>query len=122
MAPGDAGTDDLVLNNTSSLATRYSISASADNADTKELKGQLALTIKTINVTTPASPCDNFDGTELYTGDVDSIAGRLVGDSTTGAQTGGRALAGEPAGGLRSATASLCRAPRPVPGGGISNP
>ncbi len=92
MAPGDTITDDLVLNNTSSLATRYSISASADNTDTKGLKDQLVLTIKTVDVTTPASPCDNFDGTELYTGDVDSSAGKLVGDSTAGNHTGDRAL------------------------------
>ena len=38
-------------------------------------------------------PCDNFDGTQLYSGDLDSTAGKLVGDNTQGAQAGDRALA-----------------------------
>src|SRR5207253_2317652 len=54
---------------------------------------QLVLTIKTIDVTTPGVPCDNFDGTTtLYTGDLDSTAGKLVGDNTQGSQAGDRVL------------------------------
>ncbi len=93
MAPGDTVTDDLVLNNASSLATRYSISGSATNADAKALKDQLVLTINTVDVTTPGTPCDNFDGTQLYSGDLDSSAGKLVGDSTAGNHAGDRPLA-----------------------------
>ena len=93
MAPGDTVTDRLVPNNTGSLALRYAVSASATNADSKGLKDQLVLTIKTIDVTTPGTPCDNFDGTQLYTGDVDSPAGKLVGDNAQGAQAGDRTLA-----------------------------
>ncbi len=93
MAPGDTVTDRIVPRNTGSNALRYAIAGSATNPDSKGLKDQLVLTIKTIDVTTPGTPCDNFDGTQLYTGDTDSTAGKLVGDNTQGAQAGDRALA-----------------------------
>lgn len=92
MAPGDSDTESLSVSNAGTLALRYALSSSATNVDTKALKDQLTLTIKTIDVTLPATPCDNFDGTQLYTGDTDSTAGKLVGDSTQGAQAGDRAL------------------------------
>lgn len=93
MAPGDKTTQSLVVSNAGSLGLRYAVTATATNADSKGLKDQLTLTIKTIDVTTPASACDNFDGTQLYSGDVDSTAGNLIGDSTAGSQTGDRTLA-----------------------------
>lgn len=93
MAPGDSDTDSIVVSNNGTLGLRYAISGIATNADAKGLKDQLTLVIKTIDVTTPLSPCDNFDGTQLYSGDSDSTAGLLVGDSTAGAQTGDRTLA-----------------------------
>jgi spore coat-associated protein N len=93
MAPGDTVTDDIVVTNGGSLALRYAISSSATNADSKGLKDQLVLTVNTIDKTLPATPCDDFDGTQLYTGDLDSTAGKLVGDNTTGAQAGDRNLA-----------------------------
>ena len=93
MAPGDTVTDRIVPQNGGSLALRYAIAGSATNADAKGLKDQLVLTIKTIDVTTPGTPCDNFDGTQLYTGDTDSTAGKLVGDNAQGAQAGDRSLA-----------------------------
>jgi spore coat-associated protein N len=94
MLPGDSVTNSIqVTNAAGSSALRYAISSSATNADALALKDQLVLTIKTVDVTTPATPCDNFDGTQLYTGDLDSTAGKLVGDNTTGAQAGDRPLA-----------------------------
>ena len=101
MAPGDTTTQSLVVNNAGTLAYRYAISSTATNTDAKGLKDQLVLTIKTIDVTTPATPCDNFDGTQLYTGDTDSTAGKLVGDNTSGAQAGDRNLSA-------SASETLC--------------
>lgn len=101
MAPGDKTTQSLVVSNAGSLGLRYAVTATATNADTKGLKDQLSLIVKTIDVTTPASPCDNFDGTQLYSGDVDSTAGKLVGDSTAGSHTGDRTLAA-------SANETLC--------------
>ena len=100
MLPGDVVTNPIVLTNaTGSSALRYAISASATNTDSKALKDQLVLTVKTIDVTLPATPCDNFDGTQVYTGDLDNAAatagtlGRIAGDPAQGAQTGDRALA-----------------------------
>jgi len=93
MLPGDSTTAAVVVTNTSSVATvRYAISSSATNTDAIGLKDQLSLTIKTIDVTTPGVPCDNFDGTQLYTGDLDSTSGKLVGDNTQGSQPGDRTL------------------------------
>ncbi len=92
MMPGDSVTNSLVVSNPGSAQLRYAISSSATNADSKGLKDQLVLTIKTVDVTTPASPCNEFDGTQLYTGDLDSTAGKLVGDSTAGAHGGDRTL------------------------------
>jgi camelysin-like metallo-endopeptidase len=93
MMPGDTVTDDLVVTNVVGGSTlRYAVSSSATNADGKALKDQLVMTVKTIDVTTPGTPCDNFDGTQLYTGDLDSTAGKIVGDSAQGAQAGDRTL------------------------------
>ncbi|MDP9336278.1 MAG: hypothetical protein M3Q30_23600 [Actinomycetota bacterium] len=94
MMPGDSvGANALVVSNTGSAQLRYAISSSATNADTLGLKDALTLTVKTIDVTTPGVPCDNFDGTQLYTGDLDSTSGKLVGDAAQGAQAGDRTLA-----------------------------
>jgi hypothetical protein len=100
MMPGDSTTGALVVANASgSSALRYSITGTATNADTKVLKDALVLTVKTIDVTTPGTPCDDFDGTQIYAGDLDndspntSTPGKLVGDPAQGAQTGDRALA-----------------------------
>lgn len=101
MAPGDATTQPLVVSNAGTMALRYAISATATNADAKALKDQLVLTIKTIDVTTPGTPCDNFDGTQLYTGDLDGTTGALVGSNAQGAQAGDRTLAA-------SASETLC--------------
>ena len=92
MQPGDSVTNSIVVTNNGGSQLRYAISSSATNTDAKGLKDQLVLTIKTIDVTTPGVPCDNFDGTQLYTGDLDSTAGKLVGDSAQGAQAGDRTL------------------------------
>ena len=102
MIPGDSVTNPIVVTNApGSASLRYAVASSSTNADGKALKDQLALTIKTVDVTTPGTPCDNFDGTQLYTGDVDSTAGKLVGDNAQGAQAGDRTLA-------PSASETLC--------------
>ena len=94
MQPGDSVTNSITVSNTGNSTLRYAISSSATNADSKALKDQLVLTVKTVDVTTPASPCSEFDGTLLYMGDLDSSAGKLVGDNTQGSQAGDRTLSG----------------------------
>ena len=81
MRPGDSVTSSITVANTGGSQLRYAISSSATNADGKGLKDQVVLTIKTVDVTLPATPCDDFDGTVLYSGDLDSTAGKLVGDN-----------------------------------------
>ena len=93
MIPGDSVTGDVLVSNDGDLDLRYSINSSATNADTLGLKDALTLTINTIDVTTPGTPCDDFDGTQLYSGDLDSTAGVLVGDPAQGPQGGDRPLA-----------------------------
>ena len=93
MVPGDSVTNPLTVTNaTGSLAARYSISSVATNADAKGLKDQLVLTIKT-GVTTCTNAGFAATGTSIYTGDLDSTAGKLVGDVAQGAQAGDRELA-----------------------------
>jgi hypothetical protein len=94
MQPGDAVTSAVVVTNgAGSAPLRYSVASSATNTDNLGLKDQLVLTVKTIDVTVPATPCDNFDGTQLYSGDLDSSAGKIVGDSASGSHSGDRLLA-----------------------------
>ncbi len=92
MAPGDQVTAPITVSNDGTLALRYAVSSVATNADTKGLKDQLVLTIKS-GVTT----CDNANyaatGVQLYSGDLDSSAGKLIGDAATGADPGDRTLA-----------------------------
>jgi hypothetical protein len=93
MAPGDAITDDIVVTNGGTLDLRYTISGDATDDDSKGLREQLSGIIKTIDVTTPLTPCDNFDGTQLYPPGDPNDGSKLVGDSTAGEQAGDRTLA-----------------------------
>ena len=92
MAPGDVVTDDVTVANDGSLAYRYAISSTATNADSKALKDQLVLAIRTVDADA-TDPCDAFDGTSLYSGDLDDTAGVLVGSNAVGSQAGDRTLA-----------------------------
>lgn len=92
MAPGDQVTAPITVSDDGTLALRYAISSVATNADAKGLKDQLVLTVKS-GVTTCTNAAYAADGTSIYTGDLDSTAGKLVGDAATGADPGDRALA-----------------------------
>jgi hypothetical protein len=92
MAPGDQVTAPLTVSNDGTMDLRYAISSVATNVDTKALKDQLVLTIKS-GVTTCTNAAYAATGTGLYTGDLDSSAGLLVGDATSGANAGDRTLA-----------------------------
>jgi hypothetical protein len=94
MMPGDVTTQPLTVSNSGNAQLRYAVSASATDPDGKALKDQLSLMIKTVDVTTPGTPCDNFDGTQLYSGDLDGTTGALVGSNAQGAQAGDRVLDG----------------------------
>jgi hypothetical protein len=92
MAPGDQVTAPITVSNAGTLNLRYAITSLATNADTKGLKDQLVLTVKS-GVTTCTNAGFGVDGTGIYGGDLDSVAGKLVGDAASGFQAGDRALA-----------------------------
>ena len=92
LMPGDALTDDVVVENDGTAQLRYSISTATTNP-AGALRDALNLTVRTIDVTTPGTPCDNFDGTSLYNGVIGANTA-AVGSPTAGAQAGDRTLAG----------------------------
>ncbi|MGH2720238.1 MAG: TasA family protein, partial [Actinomycetota bacterium] len=98
MAPGDTVTNPMVVTNAGNLALRYSVSSTATNTDSKGLKDELDLTVKTADVD---GGCDDFDGTELYANDLDGSDGKILGDVAQGSQSGDRTLAA-------SASETLC--------------
>lgn len=93
MAPGDLTTQSLAVNNIGSLAMRYAMSTVVNsNSDAvNPLSAQLQLTIKTIDVTTPLTPCDNFDGTTTLYGAA-ALGSGAFGSNVQGAQAGDRPL------------------------------
>jgi spore coat-associated protein N len=101
MAPGDQVTSPLLVTNNGSLQLRYAVSSAATNTDGKGLKDQLVLTVKS-GVITCTTAGFGGSGTILYSGDLDaSPPGNLIGDPSSGADTGDRALAS-------AASESLC--------------
>jgi len=90
MVPGDVspmGT--LTVTNSGNSTLRYAMTTSATNADTKGLRDQMTLLVKTKDTNT--SGCTNFNGTQLYSG---TLASGAFGDPTVGSQAGDRTLAG----------------------------
>jgi predicted ribosomally synthesized peptide with SipW-like signal peptide len=97
MVPGDMVTSSIVVSNGGNQPLRYAVSSTATNPDAKALRDGLVLTMKTVDV--DGVTCGSWDGTQLYTGDLDSTAGLIVGDPAAGqhgvpASGGDRTLAG----------------------------
>jgi predicted ribosomally synthesized peptide with SipW-like signal peptide len=91
--PGDSVTDDVVVENDGTSQLRYAVSASTTNPDAKDLRSQLTLTVRGIDVTTPGTPCDNFDGTVVLASTTLGATTTIIGSSAQGAQAGDRNLA-----------------------------
>jgi spore coat-associated protein N len=92
MAPGDQVTNPLLVTNNGTLQLRYAVTSTATNSDSKGLKDQLQLTVKS-GVTTCTNAGFTGSGTTLYSGDLDSgVGGLLIGDPTSGSDTGDRTL------------------------------
>jgi hypothetical protein len=94
MAPGDKVTEPLTVSNDGSLELRYAVTSLATNTDSKGLRSQLDLTIKS-GVTTCTNAGFDTDGTLLYDHDVlgSDPAINVIGDPTPGPDTGDRTLA-----------------------------
>jgi hypothetical protein len=91
LMPGDQITDDVVVENDGNAQLRYAMSTSSTDPG-GGLRSVLTLTVKTVDVTTPLVPCDDFDGaTTLYTGVFGATTAKF-GDPTAGADTGDRTL------------------------------
>jgi hypothetical protein len=93
MVPGDTVTDDVVVENDGSVQFRYALSTTSTNPDTKGLRDALTLTVKTIDVTTPVTPCNDFDGASVLAATVLGASGAGFGNPAVGAQAGDRVLA-----------------------------
>jgi spore coat-associated protein N len=93
LMPGDSVTDDVVVENDGTAELRYAMTTSSTNADSKALRDALSLTVKTVDVTTSGTPCNDFDGaTTLYNG-VLGASTAAFGDPAAGDDTGDRTLA-----------------------------
>lgn len=92
LMPGDSVTDDVVVENDGTAQLRYSMSTASTNADLKGLRDVLTLTVREIDATLPATPCDNFDGTVVLAATVLGANTAKFGDVAAGAQLGDRTL------------------------------
>lgn len=95
MAPGDEVANPLTVSNDGTLDLRYAVTSTATNSDAKSLMSQLVLTIKGPGTgTCSKAGFASYTGTQLYSGALGSVAGiNVIGDPTTGQQTGDRTLA-----------------------------
>ena len=89
MMPGDVANGTLTVQNTGTGTLRWAMTTAATNTDTKNLRDQLGLVIKTKDTNTAG--CGNFNGTQLYSG---TLAAAVVGDPAVGDQGSDRTLAG----------------------------
>jgi hypothetical protein len=89
MMPGDVANGTLTVQNNGTGTLRYAMTTAATNADSKGLRDQLGLVVKTKDTNTAG--CGNFNGTQLYSG---TLAAAFVGDPATGDQGSDRTLAG----------------------------
>lgn len=85
MMPGDTVSGSLVVSNAGTGQLRYAMSSASTNADGKNLRDQLSLTVKTLGTS-----CAAFDGTSLYSG---ALSAAAFGSNAQGAQAGDRTLA-----------------------------
>ena len=91
LMPGDSTTDDVVVENDGTAQLRWAMTSASTNADAKALRDALTLTVKTIDVTLPATPCDNFDGSTLYNGALGASTA-AIGNPAPGDQGSDRVL------------------------------
>lgn len=92
MMPGDSVTDDVVVENDGTAQLRYAMTTTSTNPDAKALRDALTLTIKTIDVTTPASPCSEFDGSSTLYNGVLGASTASFGNPSPGSDSGDRVL------------------------------
>jgi predicted ribosomally synthesized peptide with SipW-like signal peptide len=92
MMPGDTVTDDVVVENDGTAQLRYAMTTASTDADGKALRTVLTLEVKTIDATTPGTPCDNFDGVAVLPATVLGVNTAKIGDPAPGNQGTDRVL------------------------------
>lgn len=92
MMPGDSITDDVVVENDGTAQLRYAMTTASTNADGLGLHDALTLTVREIDATTPATPCDDFDGAVVLAATVLGANTAGFGNPTAGPHAGDRTL------------------------------
>jgi hypothetical protein len=93
LMPGDTVTAPIQINNTGSAQLRYSVTAATTDPDTKGLRTQLTIAVKS-GVTACTNAGWSASGTSVTTATVlGTTTLNVVGDPTTGSQSGDRTLA-----------------------------
>jgi predicted ribosomally synthesized peptide with SipW-like signal peptide len=92
MMPGDATTDDVVVENDGTAQLRYAVSTSSTDTDGLHLRDVLTLEVRTVDATPTGTACDDFDGTVVLAATVLGASGAGFGDPTAGADSGDRTL------------------------------
>ena len=92
LMPNDTVTDDVVVENDGTAQLRYAMTTSSTNADGKNLRSVLTLTVKTIDVSDPGTPCDDFDGTDTLYDGVFGASTAAIGSPAAGDQGDDRTL------------------------------
>ncbi len=90
MMPGDTTNGTITVSNGASSGgaqLRYAMTSTSTNDDSKNLRDQLNVVVKTRDVA--ADACTDFTGTELYNGSLGSAG---FGSTAQGSQTGDRTL------------------------------
>jgi predicted ribosomally synthesized peptide with SipW-like signal peptide len=91
MMPGDSVTAPLTVSNTGTAQLRYAISAATTNPDTKDLRSQLTITVKS-GVTTCTNAGFAADGTSVRSSIALGATTAVAGDPSAGSQSGDRTL------------------------------
>jgi hypothetical protein len=100
MMPGDTATSSVEVKNTGNAQLRYAVSQTSTNADSKDLRSALNLTVKTADTGagtdfgTDGNYCDDGTGSTLRASAAMGASGNLVGNPNQGAQGGERNLNG----------------------------
>src|SRR4051794_2545671 len=100
MMPGDTATSSVEVKNTGSAQLRYAVSQTSTNADSKDLRSALNLTVKTADAGagtdfgTDGDYCNDATGTTLRASAAMGASGNVVGNPNQGSQAGDRALNG----------------------------
>ena len=99
LMPGDAVSSSVAVENDGTAQLRYAVSQTSTNADSKDLRSELLLVVRTADtgggtaVGTDGDYCDDATGTSLRASAAIGASGNLVGDPTQGSQSGDRTLA-----------------------------